>query len=515
MNLFQTKVKPLSRDKAKSDSEKEIEEQRKTLIKNFSSYTTLHGFHFLLDSSPMPRRVLWTALVGFGLVVFFIQLVMSYGKLRARESILAKGVERPMNVLYPAVTICNQNMMRKSRITGTAAQRYLDQLDHIKASLSRVNRTNERFETEEMVRLYGHNITDMLWECNFMNKPCSHKDFAMRYTSYSRGLCYTFNAGANGSPIGQATTSGTRTSLSLRLNAESDEYYGPFSYDATGFKLAVHDQNEIPNMDEDAFDISPGFLTNIRIRREKEINLPSPYRSECGSRDLSNAPKYSMSGCIYECYSKIIADKCKCRVLGMALNVELNPAMCDCPKPCRALHYKIQLSLAYFPSDHLWDSIFPVLLNFTDTTGKSQDEVLLQIQEALRKQIAQVQIYYETLLTDVLEEKPAYGISEFGLELNPAMCDCPKPCRALHYKIQLSLAYFPSDHLWDSIFPVLLNFTELVKVNTTGKSQDEVLLQIQEALRKQIAQFDVPDNDNDIMLPKRYQYLKGINRYTY
>ncbi|XP_048582389.1 acid-sensing ion channel 2 isoform X2 [Nematostella vectensis] len=446
MNLFQTKVKPLSRDEAKSDSEKEIEEQRKTLIKNFSSYTTLHGFHFLLDSSPMPRRVLWTALVVFGLVFFFIQLVMSYGKLRARESILAKGVERPMNVLYPAVTICNQNMMRKSKITGTAAQRYLDQLDHIKASLSRVNRTNERFETEEMVRLYGHNITDMLWECNFMNKPCSHKDFAMRYTSYSRGLCYTFNSGANGSPIGQATTSGTRTSLSLRLNAESDEYYGPFSYDATGFKLAVHDQNEIPNMDEDAFDISPGFLTNIRIRREKEINLPSPYRSECGSRDLSNAPKYSMSGCIYECYSKIIADKCKCRVLGMALNglnvtqfctsdeiincvsttYQLNPAMCDCPKPCRALHYKIQLSLAYFPSDHLWDSIFPVLLNFTElvkvnTTGKSQDEVLLQIQEALRKQIAQVQIYYETLLTDVLEEKPAYGISEFGSDVGGNM----------------------------------------------------------------------------------------------
>ena len=56
--------------------------------------------------------------------------------------------------------------------------------------------------------------------------------------------------------------------LTLYLDAEPEEYYGPFSYDATGFKIYAHDQNEeYPNMEDEAQDISPGFNTNIRIRK--------------------------------------------------------------------------------------------------------------------------------------------------------------------------------------------------------------------------------------------------------
>lgn len=56
----------------------------------------------------------------------------------------------------------------------------------------------------------------------------------------------------------------------MYLDAQPEEYYGPFSYDATGFKILVHEQRDLyPNIEDFALDIPPGFTTNIRVRRSK------------------------------------------------------------------------------------------------------------------------------------------------------------------------------------------------------------------------------------------------------
>ena len=66
------------------------------------------------------------------------------------------------------------------------------------------------------------------------------------------------------------TTSGKIQALTLYLDAQPEEYYGPYSYDATGFKILVHDQNEsYPNIEDFGVDLPPGFTTNIRVRRTK------------------------------------------------------------------------------------------------------------------------------------------------------------------------------------------------------------------------------------------------------
>ena len=66
------------------------------------------------------------------------------------------------------------------------------------------------------------------------------------------------------------TTSGKIQALTLSLDAQPEEYYGPYSYDATGFKILVHDQNEsYPNIEDFGVDLPPGFTTNIRVRRTK------------------------------------------------------------------------------------------------------------------------------------------------------------------------------------------------------------------------------------------------------
>ena len=48
---------------------------------------------------------------------------------------------------------------------------------------------------------------------------------------------------------------------------------------------------------------------------------------------------------------------------------------------------------------------------------------------------------------------------------NPSNCDCPVPCTKVTYYVQASMAYAPSSHLWDTIFPMYnmsLNDTQKV-----------------------------------------------------
>jgi hypothetical protein len=57
-------------------------------------------------------------------------------------------------------------------------------------------------------------------------------------------------------------------SLTLRLDSEPQEYYGPFSYKGTGLKIVVHEQGDVADGIEE-YDIAPGFYTSIRVKKKK------------------------------------------------------------------------------------------------------------------------------------------------------------------------------------------------------------------------------------------------------
>lgn len=58
--------------------------------------------------------------------------------------------------------------------------------------------------------------------------------------------------------------------------AQPTQYYGPYSTDSTGFRVLVHDQNEWPDVENHGFDVSPGILAAVPIKRHKVFIIIVP-----------------------------------------------------------------------------------------------------------------------------------------------------------------------------------------------------------------------------------------------
>lgn len=162
-----------------------------TLIKTFGSYTTLHGFHFLSDSNSAIRRILWLVLMIVCLAILAVNIKENYAKLQRHDSSVTKDVEHSRTLLFPAVSICNQNMLLRSKINGTDAQFYLDGIDYLKAGYmgdttneQALRRPDASFDIEKTVREAGHNLSTMMKLCLWRGQKCGVENFTTFVSFY-------------------------------------------------------------------------------------------------------------------------------------------------------------------------------------------------------------------------------------------------------------------------------------------------------------------------------------------
>lgn len=160
-----------------------------TLIKTFGSYTTLHGFHFLSDSNSAIRRILWLVLMIVCLAILAVNVKENYAKLQRHVSSVAKDVEHSRTLLFPAVSICNQNMLLRSKINGTDAQFYLDGIDYLKYmddgnNKQSLRRPSASFDIEKTVREAGHNLSTMMSLCLWRGQKCGVENFTTFVSFY-------------------------------------------------------------------------------------------------------------------------------------------------------------------------------------------------------------------------------------------------------------------------------------------------------------------------------------------
>ena len=99
---------------------------------------------------------------------------------------------------FPAVTICNLNMVRKSMVLKYNFKEVTDLALMSKAGVE-INDSNinwSRYEDIDVFQVYlkaGHQIQDMIIDCSWKGERCSSQNFTPILTTM--GLCHTFNSG--------------------------------------------------------------------------------------------------------------------------------------------------------------------------------------------------------------------------------------------------------------------------------------------------------------------------------
>lgn len=169
-------------------------------LEEFASTSTLHGVnHIFCHGRYTVRNFLWT--VAFvGSLAFLIHVCAErVGYYFQYPHATTLEEELLPSLTFPAVTICNINRLRFSKLTGHDLYwageflGFLDSYERIAASKEsadadvleligkKLNQSkserNRPFDFKELHNRAGHQMNEMLVECKFGNKSCHADDF--------------------------------------------------------------------------------------------------------------------------------------------------------------------------------------------------------------------------------------------------------------------------------------------------------------------------------------------------
>ncbi|XP_008172064.2 acid-sensing ion channel 1 isoform X3 [Malaclemys terrapin pileata] len=223
--------------------EEEVENGHPVSIQAFASSSTLHGLSHIISYERFSfKRILWTLcfLGSVALLAYVCTERIQYYFLYPHVTKLDEVATTRLT--FPAVTFCNLNEFRFSRVTKNdlyhagellallnnryeipdtqmADEKQLEIL-HDKANFR--NFKPKPFNMLEFYDRAGHDIREMLLSCFFRGMECNPEDFKVVFTRY--GKCYTFNSGQDGKPRRITMKGGTGNGLEIMLDIQQDEY---------------------------------------------------------------------------------------------------------------------------------------------------------------------------------------------------------------------------------------------------------------------------------------------------
>uniref|UniRef100_A0A8C0K260 Acid sensing ion channel subunit 3 n=1 Tax=Canis lupus dingo TaxID=286419 RepID=A0A8C0K260_CANLU len=380
-------------------------------IRVFASSCTLHGLgHIFGPGGLTPRRGLWAAAVLLSLATFLYQVaerVRYYGEFHHETALDEHESHR---LTFPAITLCNINPLRRSRLTPNdlhwagPALLGVEPAEHA-AFLRALGRSPAPpgfmpSPTFDMARLYaraGHSLEDMLLDCRYRGWPCGPENFTVIFTRM--GQCYTFNSGADGAELLTTPKGGMGNGLEIMLDVQQDEYLPvwrdmeetPFE---VGVRVQIHSQEEPPTIDQLGFGAAPGYQTFVSHWTWVPYSCPHP--------------PYSLMGCRLACETRYVARKCGCRMMHMpgkgqaarpcaAPNAMLRKDACTCPNPCASTRYAKELSMVRIPSR---------------AAARYLARKHNRSEAYISENVLVLDIFFEALNYETVEQKKAYEVSE-------------------------------------------------------------------------------------------------------
>ncbi|KAL0993257.1 hypothetical protein UPYG_G00105300 [Umbra pygmaea] len=164
----------------------------------FSHTSTLHGLRFVFPfGRPTPRRLLWATALLTCLVLLALESAERLSYFLSYPHVTSVDAVVSGSLVFPAVTVCNLNAYRFSRLTRNDlyhAGELLALLDvhlkipepqlaepHVLAFLTaKANFTAYRpkpFSMLEFTERVGHDLKEMMLYCRYQGQECSHEDF--------------------------------------------------------------------------------------------------------------------------------------------------------------------------------------------------------------------------------------------------------------------------------------------------------------------------------------------------
>ncbi|KAJ7378831.1 hypothetical protein OS493_020429 [Desmophyllum pertusum] len=177
-----------------------IDEKKKSdkihdLWVSFLDSCTLHGFHFCFSGNPPVRRVLWTLLLLGAFAMFFEKCTDSIINFFEYPFTTTTLIVYENSLVFPAVSICNYNDARLSKMNGTL----VDQLFVTKMIKGENGSHLENQLTGEIMQetlsKAAHRLDEMILECHWNKvEKCDHRNFTEFKNAFA-DVCFTFNSG--------------------------------------------------------------------------------------------------------------------------------------------------------------------------------------------------------------------------------------------------------------------------------------------------------------------------------
>ncbi|XP_077349826.1 acid-sensing ion channel 1C-like isoform X2 [Lithobates pipiens] len=412
-------------------SEEEEGDLKASDLATFAGNSTLHGIsHVFLPGGVTPRRVFWACAFLASLSCFLFQVADRIIYYSEYHHVTTLDEEESQFMTFPAITICNYNSFRKSRLTRNDLEwldKFLGWEDKDKV-IAGLNLTNDNFKPvqinmQEFYDRTGHSLNDMILECSYRNQDCGPLNFSVVFTRY--GKCYTFNSGKPGYDLLYTLKGGTGNGLELMIDIQQDEYLPVFGETAetsleAGVKVQIHSQEEPPFIDQLGFGVAPGFQTFVSCQQQQLKYLPPPW-GDCKDTPFKSSyfPNYSITACRIDCETRYILENCKCRMVHMPGNETVcNPeqyvfcadvhlkkidqagengaSVCSCETPCKMVRYGKELSMVKIPSKA--SSIY--LANKYNKT-----------EQYIAENVLVLDIFFEALNFETIEQKKAYEVA--------------------------------------------------------------------------------------------------------
>ncbi|XP_021561936.1 acid-sensing ion channel 3 isoform X2 [Carlito syrichta] len=419
-------------------------------IRVFASSCTLHGLGHVFGPGGLTlRRGLWAAAVLLSVAAFLYQVAGRVSYYREFHHQTTMDERESHELTFPAITLCNLNPLRRSHLTPNdlhwagPALLGLDPPEHA-AFLRALGRPpappgfmpSPTFDMTQLYTRAGHSLDDMLLDCRYRGQLCGPENFTAVFTRM--GQCYMFNSGANGAELLTITKGGAGNGLEIMMDVQQEEYLPvwkdtgntPFE---VGIRVQIHNQEEPPIIDQLGFGVAPGYQTFVSCQKQQLSFLPPPW-GDCSSVSLdpdfdpepsdplgppspssSSSPPYSLMGCRLACETRYVARKCGCRMMHMpgsapvcspqqykdcanpTLDAMLRKDVCACPNPCASTRYAKELSMVQIPSR---------------AAARYLARKFNHSEAYIRENVLVLDIFFEALNYETVEQKKAYEVSE-------------------------------------------------------------------------------------------------------